>query len=371
MWKSAHSGRCPGHGSGLDAGWQSCGGHFVLWLVCGGESLAVVELSERLSGEDRGRMQAELRDLGASQVVAVRLPREGLGSLHGPTVSPDWQAVVEAATQARDSALPASLRTVGFELSVFGDNLRQGGAITKPWRGSAAWLSCEGRRLLLAALPTSTLPRDGLRAWQGDVAELCQVSALFLLPCWIADWGHAVALSAQDFCKLVQSTNPDTATASWRALKVKISAREMDGERLSDSLDLSRSVAVANGVPSREAFISGEPSSRAFFAKAELAAAASRADRFLDLMHVTLGRLHFTVLPGPPVEALARRILTRTGDDAETQLICQCAGGGVLSTWSSYRDCDYETQAAFQPHSIGTGDYLVAACSQLARQATL
>jgi hypothetical protein len=190
-----------------------------------------------------------------------------------------------------------------------------------------------------------------------------------IFPCWIADLGPAEAFAPAALWQLADLQKVVKPSLSWQRLRVRTAAREVDSENLADALALTRQLQVPPIAPGRREFGAGSPEARAFAAAAELDAAARRGSRFLDVMHVNFGGLHFAILPGPPVEALARRLVERAARHLPIQLVTQCGGGGVLSAWALYRGCDYETQAAFQPHSIATGDYLVKACTELAARA--
>jgi len=353
----------------LVAGWHSTENCFVLWLQSRGQSLALHQIDTRLTEQHSKEVVAGIRSLGADQVLALRFPSNGLNSLAGTGGSFTVRDIIETAVIARNRATPVTVETVTFELPVAGRNLRDNEPISAPWNGSVARLAGRDRCLLLAALPTNVVPQAERTAWKREVASLCLASDLLILPCWIADWGAAVPLAPSDLHKLVQSKAPATPTMAWHRMRICTSAREVDADSLSQALDRTREAAISSKPPTREEFATASPASLAFFAQSELVAARNRASRYLDIVHLTLGNLHYTILPGPPIEALARRLLTRIGEHKDVQLVCQCAGGGVLSAWALYRANDYETQAAFQPHSIGTGDYLVKACNQLAGKA--
>ncbi|MFT5127848.1 MAG: hypothetical protein ACI8W8_001455, partial [Rhodothermales bacterium] len=278
-------------GAALVTGWQAAEEYCVLWLQDSGRTLALCETPAGHDDSERKKVVAALREAGADDVIVVGFPVDGLASLAGAGQTAPVGDIVAAAHLARGSAGPSQIETVGFELSVAGQNLRQGKTIRLPWKGSAARLTCGGRSLLLCALPTSVIPHNDVRKWQREVADKFGVAEVFVLPCWIADWGDASPLTPEDLYTLASSKTADTPNLSWRRLQIRTSAREVESERLSDALDLTRNVKAPRATPGRQEFAEASPQALAFFAQAELTAAQDRSSRFLDVVHLTLGRL--------------------------------------------------------------------------------
>ena len=244
-------------------------------------------------------------------------------------------------------------------------NTRKNAAIELPWPSGMTRIQAGEMRLVLCGLPT-THHRDA-EDWLANLATALQVDHVIALPTCIADWPMGNLPNLQNFLQRATPFEDDEpSTASWKRLAIRTTAREVDGDRLSDALEISRAAHPPEALPDRAAYRAGGAESNAYFAAAELAAAANRADRYLQIAVLKLGELEYLVIPGAPVEELGRRFLGKEAEGKRSILVTESGGGGgVLTAWSLYRDCDYETQAVFQPHSIATGDYLVKAARNL------